>query len=462
MKTISKLTAILVTLFAMSANGQTEFNFDKIKIAGSASVELKQGETNAVSGEGDVKGVYTMGDNGWLIINGKKGDEIAVTARQIKKIDLAGSGKLETEGVFKADKIDILVSGIGKVEMDLDVTEVESKISGTGKIELKGKADQLRIDISGAGKVDAENLKSKNGIVNISGSGKCLVNVIDELTTNISGSGSVYYVTTPAKLNKNITGIGKVGDANTSVQDTTKIMLRKKKLLLIDDEGENVRQSFKEALSKKSQGLSSHWAGFELGVNMLADSDFNTDAPEGYDYLKLRTEKSIAVNFNLLNYDINLVKKHVMLVTGLGFTINNYRFKSDSYLLPATDSVIAFLDPSIDVKKNKLVANYLTVPLLLEFNTSSNPNRTVHLAMGVIGGLRLGSHVKLVKEVNGDDTKTKIRDDFNLNPWRYDATVRVGYRNFTLFGSYGLTSLFDKDKGPEVSPLTLGVKLVGW
>ena len=116
----------------------------------------------------------------------------------------------------------------------------------------------------------------------------------------------------------------------------------------------------------------------------------------------------------------------------------------------------------VNLKKNKLVASYLTVPLLIEFNTSSNPRKTVHLAAGVIGGLRVGSHLKLVKEEGNKESKSKSYDDFNLNPFRYDATVRFGFRDFTIFGSYNMAGLFKDNKGPEIYPLTLGIRLVGW
>ncbi len=461
--------SIIVTMFLMisdSGYGQGELSFDKIRIAGAASVELKQGENNSITSgdENSVPGtaLYTVTSDGWLVVNGRKGDELNVTARRIRKIDIAGAGKLESDGQISEKEIDILVSGVGKVELDLQSEKVHASISGTGKIELKGSTNNLDIDISGAGKVDAEQLRTASCNANISGSGKCLLNVTDVLTTNISGSGSVYYVSLPATVNKNISGSGKVADANTNVQDTTKISFGKRKLLIVDEAGKNIRQGFKESVMSKPSKVKSHWAGFELGVNMLADSDYKTSAPEGYDFLKLKTGKSIAVNFNMVDFEIDLYRKNIMLVTGLGFTINNYRFKSQSYLLPGTDSVIAFMDPSVDVKKNKLVVNYITVPLLLEFNTSRNPDRTVHFAAGIIGGLRVGSHVKLVKEINGDNTKSKTRDDFNLNPWRYDATVRLGYRNFTVFGSYGLAGLFKNDIKPELNPVTVGVRLAGW
>ena len=151
-----------------------------------------------------------------------------------------------------------------------------------------------------------------------------------------------------------------------------------------------------------------------------------------------------------------------MLVTGIGFSINNFRFNSDAYLAPDADSVVAVSDSSLNLTKNKLVAQYINVPLLIEFNTSENPKRTVHFATGVIGGVRVGSHVKMVKSTNGEESKIKIYDDFNLNPFRCDATVRMGYRNFTVFASYGLLELFKDNKGPDMVPFTAGIKFIGW
>jgi len=151
-----------------------------------------------------------------------------------------------------------------------------------------------------------------------------------------------------------------------------------------------------------------------------------------------------------------------MLVTGLGFTLNNWRFTSDSYLAPDTSEVVAIGDPSFTLSKNKLVTNYINVPLLLEFNTSQNKKKTFHFATGVIGGARIQSRLKLVEDSGDSEIKHKIYDDFNTNPWKVDATVRLGYRNFTVFCNYGLTPFFKADKDPELHAMTVGVRLIGW
>jgi hypothetical protein len=54
----------------------------------------------------------------------------------------------------------------------------------------------------------------------------------------------------------------------------------------------------------------------------------------------------------------------------------------------------------------------------------------------------------------------KQRSDYHLSDIKYSSTVRVGYGDyFTVFANYGLSQLFEKDKGPQVYPLTAGVSI---
>ncbi|MBK7852594.1 MAG: DUF2807 domain-containing protein [Bacteroidetes bacterium] len=60
---------------------------------------------------------------------------------------------------------------------------------------LNGTADHAEINISGSGKVDAIDLTVKTCKASISGLGKCLIDVTDDLDAQISGSGNVTYKT---------------------------------------------------------------------------------------------------------------------------------------------------------------------------------------------------------------------------------------------------------------------------
>ena len=77
-------------------------------------------------------------------------------------------------------------------------------------------------------------------------------------------------------------------------------------------------------------------------------------------------------------------------------------------------------------------------------------------------GYRLGSKTKQKYEENDKTQKVKDRNDYNLNDFRLNAVVRLGYGDFTVFASYSLTELFEDNKGPELYPFTVGISLVSF
>jgi hypothetical protein len=96
---------------------------------------------------------------------------------------------------------------------------------------------------------------------------------------------------------------------------------------------------------------------------------------------------------------------------------------------------------------------------MLEFQIPVNGHdKRLYFSGGVIGGLKLGSHTK----VKRDNSKSKSHDDFNINPFRYGTTARIGYRGINLFGTYYFTSFFKNDRGPEMFPFTIGIGLINW
>ena len=247
----------------------------------------------------------------------------------------------------------------------------------------------------------------------------------------------------------------------SAVSDTTTVKLGKTTIIIVEDkEPKKTKETSLPDTTRidKKRKPDAHWAGVELGVNLLMNKDNEFDVPAGYEFLELNESKSIAVNINIIDKELSIVKDRFFLVTGLGLTFNNYRFSNNITLLSDTNKVAATYD-SINYEKTKLAITYLTIPLLFEFNEGGS-KKSFHIAAGVIGGLRIGSHTKQ-KYTNGSKTvKPKVRDDFNLNPIRYDATVRVGFGSLAFFGSYTLNGLFKEKRGPELHPFTAGVGLI--
>ena len=113
-------------------------------------------------------------------------------------------------------------------------------------------------------------------------------------------------------------------------------------------------------------------------------------------------------------------------------------------------------------KKSKLVVTYLTVPLLLELQTNRFTNRnSFHIAGGISSGLRIGSHSKVkFEKPNGGTEKNKDRNDFNLNPFKLDATALIGWGSINLYGNYALIDMFKAGDGPQLRPFSVGIRLV--
>nr|WP_320117798.1 outer membrane beta-barrel protein [uncultured Marinifilum sp.] len=264
--------------------------------------------------------------------------------------------------------------------------------------------------------------------------------------------------------------VGKIGKfAYKEDRDTTKIRLGGKQINIIDGwNGTRIKiqkvhpwdPNQDEFFVEKEPEFRGHWAGFEMGINAFTNEDY-TGYPN--DFMELDVIKSIAVNLNFLQYDISLQKNRntIGLLTGMGLEWNNYRFDNDITLAKEGGQIIPVdlqtAYPDWNIKKTKLTSLYLTVPLLLEFQIPVKYNqRRVHLSAGLVGGLRLGTHTKIKHSGNKD----KDHDDFNLKAFRYSAQARIGYRSLNLFASYGLTELFESNKGPELTPFTVGITLI--
>jgi Outer membrane protein beta-barrel domain len=301
-------------------------------------------------------------------------------------------------------------------------------------------------------------LKTIKSNVNISGLGKCNVDVVDELNTNISGAGTVTYKSTPKKLNENVSGVGKIKNMEESdsyintFPDTTKLDFGKKKLWIIGK---------KDSTRSDKHKVKPMWAGFEMGVNSYMDNGGTFTLSPGKKNFELRAEKSVSVGLNILQSSVELGKSNVWLFTGLGITWNNYRFENN-LVLDNGSYTTAHLDSTPGVRhiKSKLVASYLTAPVMIEFFTSRNEKKAFHLGAGAMLGLRIGSHTKRKIEIDGDASKIKDFDDYNLNPFRYGFRVAIGYGSFNIFADYYASTLFRDNKGPVLYPVNVGITLV--
>lgn len=232
-------------------------------------------------------------------------------------------------------------------------------------------------------------------------------------------------------------------------------------------------------ISKKERKFNGHWAGIELGINNYVTGNGSLSLAPADFFMELKATKSIGVNINFMEFNIPIIKNNFGITTGMGLQINNYRLSnnilldSDSNPLEGHNMNTEYSMQNVDVKKYKLTSSYLTVPLLLEFQTplkkatngdgesleedDDEDGSMFYVGVGGFGGVRIGTHTKQVYEINNSEYKDKVRDDFNTSLFEYGVTARVGISALKLFANYNLSTLFNKNEGPELYPFEAGI-----
>ena len=242
--------------------------------------------------------------------------------------------------------------------------------------------------------------------------------------------------------------------------DSTRIRLGNKEISIVD-KGDNTDVSFHRTDDVDKIGhrkFRGHWAGVEWGINNFLDKDFTISREGGDEFMDLNTGRSWAINFNFAQYSLGFGTSHVGMLTGLGLEFNNYFFDRNNTIAEINDQVVG-VDTS-GFTKSKLTASFLRVPLVLEFQF---PNvirsRRIFFSAGLVAGLKLGSHSKVVYKNDSGKSKDKNNDDFNISPFRYGLTARFGFGNLCFFGDYYFTSMFVENKGPDLHPFSLGLAM---
>jgi hypothetical protein len=245
--------------------------------------------------------------------------------------------------------------------------------------------------------------------------------------------------------------------------DTTRMNFGNTEIIIVEKGGDKsdvdieVGEDFDSLDSKKDKPQKeAHWAGVNFGFSMLMDAGLDNTFPN-HPYWKNDPARSQSWDLNVFEYKFNIAKHYVGLTTGIGFNFASVAFR-DNYLISETsDTLIANIDTINTYSKNKLKATYLTVPLMLEFNTNAKASKSFYLAAGVIGGVRLTSKVKRTGEFDGKEFKQKDKGVYGLNSFKLDAAVRLGYSDWGVYANYSLLPLFNTDKTIEIYPLTFGL-----
>lgn len=209
--------------------------------------------------------------------------------------------------------------------------------------------------------------------------------------------------------------------------------------------------------------ISTNWWIFDLGFANYNDrTNYGSSAAQAFapgsskDHFDLRTGKSVDVNIWFFMQRLNVVKHIVNLKYGLGLELNNYRYDDETVRFEKNPIMIV-VDPNLaNAKKNKLAADYITVPLMLNFNFTPEREKGFGLSAGISAGYLYSARQKI--KINSD--KTKLHSDFDLEKWKLSYIGELNLGPVKLYGSYALKSMWEK--GLDQTPYTVGIRFGNW
>ena len=233
-------------------------DFSEIELNCSADLYITQGSNNKVVVEADenlidmietrVSGQTLKIDIDGRISRSTKLD-VHVTVAELHRLQVNGSGDVESENTVSGIGLEVNVNGSGNIEMDLDVKNVDSRINGSGDIELSGVSGDFSLKVNGSGTFEGEdmrlnvckisvmgsgdvemsgsaseveitqsasgdinlyNLRAENVIARGSGSGDMVVTVSGNLKVKLNGSGDLTYKGEPKMVDVSSSGSGDV------------------------------------------------------------------------------------------------------------------------------------------------------------------------------------------------------------------------------------------------------------
>ncbi|GAC1417245.1 MAG: hypothetical protein NVS9B7_08320 [Flavisolibacter sp.] len=209
--------------------------------------------------------------------------------------------------------------------------------------------------------------------------------------------------------------------------------------------------------------IRTNWWVVDLGfANYMDKTDYNSAAAQNFapggskDRFNLRTGKSVNVNIWFFMQRLNMLKHVLNLKYGLGLELNNYRYDDPTVRLQK-NPVRIMVDPSlVNARKNKLAADYITVPLMLNINFTPGREKGFGISAGISGGYLYSARQK----IKYNNSRMKLHDAFDLEKFKLSYIGELNLGPVKLYGSYAFKSMWEK--GLDQTPFNLGIRISGW
>lgn len=220
----------------------------------------------------------------------------------------------------------------------------------------------------------------------------------------------------------------------------------------------------------KPSNLTTNWWIVDIGFSNFTDkTNYSSAAAQAYapgsneTWLDLKDGKSRNVNVWFFMQKLNVAKHVLNLKYGLGLELNNYYYKRSVRYDPNPPAVpnppVLSLDgtPNRNYEKDKLAADYLTVPIMLNLNFTPQRKKGFGLSAGISAGYLYSARNKTI---TSDEGKKKAKDSFDLEKWKLSYVAELSLGPVRFYGSYAFRSMYER--GLDITPYNFGFRFSNW
>jgi hypothetical protein len=209
----------------------------------------------------------------------------------------------------------------------------------------------------------------------------------------------------------------------------------------------NIMFAWKKKAKEKANNP--HWTGMGIALanfDGMSKVDANLSISTSYSFI-----------INPIDYCISL-SSHCILVSGMGLDFTRYHFKGNVGLTEVNEITKFVKSTDETLKSSKLITYYITIPLLLEYQ-SRLPNRRFYVSGGIVGYVKYYSKSQIDVNVIGGIEARNLGRDLNILPVNGRLMLQAGISDIRFYAYYSPFSLFEKGKGPDLKPIGIGIIL---
>jgi len=132
----------------------------------------------------------------------------------LNEIKAAGASKVYSEGAVHVGDIDMKLSGATELNLNLFAGKVKTTSEGAARLTLSGQAGTHDLNSKGVLELNAFDFVVAEYDIDIEGTGKSNINVLNDLDVKSTGSSAIYYKGNPKKVSDKKSGTSKLEKVN--------------------------------------------------------------------------------------------------------------------------------------------------------------------------------------------------------------------------------------------------------